>query len=53
MKNAQYGMTIEIVAERSDIRLVTEEDAARRLAEKPHCLDFWIVDKNLIDVEMC
>ena len=52
MNNAPYGKTIENVAKRSDIRLVTDEDAARRLAEKPHCVDFRIFDESLIGVEM-
>ena len=52
MNNAAYGKTIENVAKRSDIRLVTSENKARRLAEKPHCLDFRILDENLIGVEM-
>ena len=52
MNNAPYGKTIENVAKRSDIRLVTEEDKALQLAEKPHCLDFRIFEENLIGVEM-
>ena len=48
MNNAPYSKTIENVAKRSDIRLVTDEDAARRLAEKPHCVDFRIFDESLI-----
>ena len=52
MNNASYGNTFENVAKLSDIRLVTEEDKACQLAEKPHCLDFRIFDKNLIGVEM-
>ena len=52
MNNAPYGKTIETVSKRSDIRLVTEEDKARQLAEKPHCLDFRIFDENLIGVEI-
>ena len=50
--NAPYGKTIKTVAKRSDIRLVSEEDKARQLAENPHCLDFRIFDKNLIGGEM-
>ena len=52
MNNAVFGKTIENVAKRSDIRLVTEEEKARQLAEKPHCLDFRVFDDNLIGVEM-
>ena len=40
MNNASNGRSIENVAKLSDIRLVTEEDKARQLVEKPHCLDF-------------
>ena len=40
------------MAKQSDIKPVTEENAARRLAEKPHCLDFRIFDEYLIGVEM-
>ena len=52
MNNSIYGKTIENVAKRSDIRLITEEDKARLLAEKPHCLDFRVFEENLIGVEM-
>ena len=52
MNNAPYGKIIENVAKKSDIRLVTAEDKACQLVEKPHCLDFRIFYKNLIGVEM-
>ena len=52
MNNALYGKTIKNVAKRSDIRLVTKKEKARQLAEKPHCLDFQIFDKNLIGVKL-
>ena len=52
MNNSIYGKTIENVAKRSDIRLVTEEEKARQLAEKPHCIDFRVFEENLIGVEM-
>ena len=52
LNNSVYGKTIENVAKRSDIRLVTEEDKARLLAEKPHCIDFRVFEDNLIGVEM-
>jgi hypothetical protein len=52
MNNSIFGKCIENVAKRSDIRLVTEEDKARILAEKPHCLDFRVFEENLIGVEM-
>ena len=31
---------------------MTEEDKARLLAEKPHCVDFRVFDESLIGVEM-
>ena len=40
MNNAPYGKTIENVARRSDIRLLNDMEKARKLAEKPHCVDF-------------
>ena len=52
LNNAVFGKTIENVAKRSDIRLVNEEEKARQLAEKPHCLDFRVFEDNLIGVEM-
>ena len=52
MNNAPYGKTIENVAKRSDIKLETDELKARRLAEKPHCVQFRVFEENLIGVEM-
>ena len=52
MNNAPYGKTIENVAKRSDIRLLTDENQARRLAEKPHCVQFRAFDENLIGLEL-
>jgi hypothetical protein len=39
MINEPYGKTIEIEARRSDIRLLNDPEKARRLAEKPYCVD--------------
>ena len=44
MNNSPYGKTIENAARRSDIRLLNDPEKARRLAEKPHCVDFRIFD---------
>ena len=52
MNNAPYGKTIENVGKRTDIRLLTDLDQARRLAEKPHCIDFRMFDEHLIGIEM-
>ena len=47
MNNAPYGKTIENVARRSDIRLLNDMEKARKLAEKPHCVDFRVFYINL------
>ena len=47
MNNAPYGKTIGNVARRSDIRLLNNMEKARNLAEKPHCVDFRVVDRNV------
>ena len=44
MNNAPYEKTIENVARRTDIRLNNDMDKARRLAEKPHCVNFCVFD---------
>ena len=44
MNNAPYGQTIENVARRTDIRLLNDMEKARRLAEKPHCVDIRVFD---------
>ena len=44
MNNAPYGKTIENVARITDIRLLNDMEKARRLAEKPHCVDFRVFD---------
>ena len=43
MNNAPYGKTIENVALRTDIRLLNDMEKARKLAEKPHCVDFRLL----------
>ena len=44
MNNAPYGKTIENVARRSKIRLLNDKEKARKLVEKPHCVDFRVFD---------
>ena len=44
MNTAPYGKTIENVARRTDIRLLNDMVKARKLAEKPHCVDFRVFD---------
>ena len=53
MNNSVYGKTIENVIKRSEIKLVTDETVARRLSEKPHCVDFRMFGNDLIGVQMC
>lgn len=52
MNNAPYKKTIENVARRSDIRLCNDMTKARRLDEKPHCIDYRVFDQQLVGVEM-
>ena len=47
MNNAPYGRTIENVARRTDIRLLNDMEKSRKLAEKPHSLDFRVFDGNV------
>ena len=51
MNNAPYGKTIENVARRTDIRLLNDMEKARRLAEKPHCVDFRVFDGQVVQPE--
>ena len=51
MNNAPYGKTIENVARRTDIRLLNDMEKARRLAEKPHCVDFRVFDGQMAPAE--
>ena len=51
MNNAPYWKTIENVARRTDIRLLNDMEKARRLAEKPHCVDFRGFDGQLAQPE--
>ena len=51
MNNAPYGKTIEHVARRTDIRLLNDMKKARRLAKKPHCVDFRVFDGRVALLE--
>ena len=51
MNNAPYGKTIENVARRTDIRPHNDMEKARRLAEKPHCVDFRVFDGQVAPLE--
>ena len=51
MNNAPYGKTIESVARRTDIRLLNDMEKARRLAEKPHCVDYCVFDGQVAPPE--
>ena len=52
MNNAVYGKTCENMKKRTDIQLLTDEDKAKKLAEKPNCLGFKIFSENLVGVNM-
>ena len=47
MNNAPYKKTIENVARLTDIRLLNDMEKARKLAEKPHCVNFRVLDGQL------
>ena len=51
MNNEPYLKTIENVARRTDIRLLNDIEKARRLAEKPHCVDFRVFDGQVAPQE--
>ena len=51
MNNARYGKTIENVAQQTDICLLNNMEKARRLAEKPHCVDFRVFDGQVATPE--
>ena len=47
----RYGKTIENVVRRTDSRLLNDMEKARRLTEKPHCVDFRVFDGQLAPPE--
>ena len=46
INNAPYEHTIENVARRSNICLVNDMEKTRKLAERPHYVDFRVFDVN-------
>ena len=51
MNNPPYGKTIDNVARRTDIRLLNDMENLRRLAVKPHCFDFCVLNGQLAQQE--
>lgn len=51
MNVAPYGKTIEKVAKRTIIKILTDLNKARRLAKKPQCLNFRMFNANLVGIE--
>ena len=51
MNNAPYGKKIENVARRTDIHLLNDMEKARRLGEKPHCVNFCVFDGQVVQPE--
>ena len=51
MNNAPYGKTIENVARGTDIRLLNDMEKSRKLAEKPHYVDFRVFDGQVAPPE--
>ena len=51
MNNAPYWKTSENMDRRVDIRLLNNMEKARRLAEKPHCVDFRVFDRQVAQPE--
>ena len=47
MNNAPYGKTIENVAKRTNIKILTDIEKARRIAEKPECINFRLFNPDL------
>ena len=52
MNNAVSGKTCQNQRKRTDIHLVTENEKAERLLDKPHCLDVRMFDERLVGDEM-
>ena len=51
MNVAPYGKTMENVEKRTSIKLLTVMNKARRLAEKPQCINFRLFNHNIVAVE--
>ena len=52
MNNSVFGKTLENIGNRVDIRLISSEKVAQRLAARPNCDRCTIIDENLIAVHM-
>ena len=51
MNDVPYGKTIKNVAKSTGIKVLTDMDMARRLAEKPQCINYRLFNPNLVAVE--
>ena len=51
MNKPPYEMTIKNVAKRTNIKVVTDMEKARRMAEKPQCINFRLFNPDLVAVE--
>ena len=52
MNNSVFGKTLDNIRNRVDIRLITSDKVAQKLAAKPNYYRCTIFDKNLIAVHM-
>ena len=52
INNSAYRKTIENVAKRSKIILLTDETVVRRLSQKSHCENFRMFGNNLIAIQI-
>ena len=48
MNNAPYGKTIENVAKRTNSKVLTDMEKARRMAEKPQCINCRLFNPDLV-----
>ena len=46
-----YGKTFNNVARQTDIRLLNDMEKAQRLAEKQQCVDFRVLDGQVVPLE--
>ena len=52
MNNSVFGKTLENIRNRIDIRLISSDEVARKLAAEPNYVSFTNFDENLIAVHM-
>ena len=52
MNNSVFGKTLDNIRNRVDIRLISSDKVARKLAAKPNYARCTVLDKNLIAVHM-